>query len=431
VGQQSEMSALHTRAVADAAAIVTGAANARARAVASQLAAMQKAMDAAALSIEKLFASPIQVDAEITAFVDGLTKEVEELAPPAGDVEALQKQLQERETQNQELRKLLVKARMDLEAARADLAAERENTDTVRASAAELTGEFDRAFDEMRREHATVLAEQSAACTTLPLDELLTVFSALKRAETGPELLGALLTGLAREFSRVALFHVDGTRLVAAERLGFRDEDTTKPIRLPADSILTRAVSSGRLESLMPSLRGEPNTSLPFGGTPGCALAMPIVVQGATAAVIYADDSDHVEFATAAPQVRVKFAELLQQYALLVLLRISVERKSSDDLRGLAASLVAELEYTYTTEAEVGRNRLECQTRLKEALQQARRKYAEKAEGADPDAASLFDEQLAATMAARKESAFCRDLAALLGSGRPRGDRGNIVAMFR
>lgn len=431
VGQQSEKRALHTRAVADAAAIVTGAANSRANAVAGELAAMRKAVDAATLSIEKLFASPLQVDAEITAFVDGLTTQVEGLAQPAGDVEALQQQLQERETQNQELRKLLVKARMDLEAARSDLAAERENTDTVRASAAELTGEFDRAFDELRREHATVVAEQSAVCTTLPLDELLTVFSALKKAETGPELLGALLTGLAREFSRVALFHVDGTRLVAAERLGFRDEDTTKPIRLPADSILTRAVGSGRLESLMPSLRGEPNASLPFGGTPGCALAMPIVVQGATAAVIYADDSDHVEFATAAPQVRVKFAELLQQYALLVLLRISVERKSSEDLRGLAASLVAELEYTYTTEAEVGRNRLECQTRLKEALQQARRTFAERAEGGDPDAASLFDEQLEATMTARKESAFCRDLAALLGSARPRGERGNIVAMFR
>jgi hypothetical protein len=437
VSQQGEMSALHTRAVAAVAAIVTGAARTRGSVVTDQLAAMRKAVDAAALSIEQLIASPLPVDAEVTACVDQLTKQVEELAPP-GNVEALQQQLQDREKQNQELRKLLVKARMDLEAARSDLEAaraeldaERDNTDTVRANAAELTGEFDRAFDEMRREHATVLAEQSAACTTLPLDELLTVFSALKKAETGPELLGALLTGLAREFSRVALFHVDGTRLVAAERLGFKDEDTTKPIRLPADSILTRAVTTGRLESLMPSLRGEPNTHLPFGGTPGCALAMPIVVQGATAAVIYADDSDHVEFATAAPQVRVKFAELLQQYALLVLLRISVERKSSDDLRGLAASLVAELEYTYTTEAEVGRNRLECQTRLKEALQQARRKYAEKAEGADPDAASLFDEQLAATMAARKESAFCRDLAALLGSGRPRGDRGNIVAMFR
>jgi hypothetical protein len=34
-------------------------------------------------------------------------------------------------------------------------------------------------------------------------------------------------------------------------------------------------------------------------------------------------------------------------------------------------------------------------------------------------------------MAARKESAFCRDLGALLGAVRSKGDRGNIVAMFR
>ena len=101
----------------------------------------------------------------------------------------------------------------------------------------------------------------------------------MKKAETAPELLGALLTGLAREFSRVALFHIDGTRLVAAERLGFADTDTSRPIRLPADSILTRAVATGRLESVIPSLRGEPNASLPFGGTPACALAIPIVAR--------------------------------------------------------------------------------------------------------------------------------------------------------
>src|SRR3970282_682494 len=121
------MSALHTRAVADAAAIVTSAANARANAVAGELAAMRKAVDAAALSIEQLVPSPLQVDAEVTVFVDRLTKQVEGLAQPAGDIEGLQKQLQERETQNQELRKLLVKARMDLEAARSGPTAERED----------------------------------------------------------------------------------------------------------------------------------------------------------------------------------------------------------------------------------------------------------------------------------------------------------------
>jgi soluble cytochrome b562 len=117
------MKVLHARAVADATAIVSSAANARAKTVVGELAAMRKSLDAASQSIEKLLVSPIQVDAEITAFVEGLARHVEALAKPAGDMEGLQKQLQERETQNQELRKLLVKARMDLEAARAELEA--------------------------------------------------------------------------------------------------------------------------------------------------------------------------------------------------------------------------------------------------------------------------------------------------------------------
>ena len=47
-------------------------------------------------------------------------------------------------------------------------------------------------------------------------------------------------------------------------------------------------------------------------------------IQGTTAAVIYADDSDHIGFASAAPQVRAKFAELLQQYALLVVVIVAL-----------------------------------------------------------------------------------------------------------
>jgi hypothetical protein len=409
---------------ADPDAILAGAGKARRTAVAAELAAMRKAIDTAAQSIETLLA-PLEADAGAEALIEHLTTHVDEVAKPAAEVEALRQHLDERESQNEELRKMLVKARMELEAARADLAAERERTDPTRA--ADLTGEFDRALEEMRREHMAALAEQSAASIALPLEELLAVFNAMKKAETLSELLGTLLTGLAREFSRVALFHVDGTRLRAAERLGFDEREMSKPIRLPADSILTRAVSTGRLESVMPSLGGGPNASLPFGGAPACALAIPIVVKDAVAAVVYADDSEPVEFATVAPQVRVKFAEILQEFALLLLLRISMERKSTDDLRGVAAALVAELEYAYTVEAEAGRNRLECQQRLKDSLQKARKNFAERAAG-DPDAASLFDEQLEATMAAKRESAFGRDLAALL---RAAHQRGGTVSMFK
>jgi hypothetical protein len=428
VGSPSEKGTRRSRTAADVAALIRSAADARDRAVAAELASMRTAFDAAAESIDKLITTPLRVDGEIDTLIAGLTNQLAQVTRPAADLQGLRRQLAEREKQNEELRTLLVKARMDLEAAHTDLAAERESGDLVRANAAELTGRFDRVVDEIRREHATMLAEQSAACTTLPLDELLTVFNAMKKAETGPELIGALLGGLAREFSRVALFHVDGTRLIAAERFGFEETDTSKPIRLPQDSFMTRAVATGRLESVMPALRGDPDVNLPFGGTPACALAIPVVQQGATAAVIYADDSDHPEFATAAPQVRIKFAELLQQYAVLVLVRISVERKSTDDLRGFAATLVAELEYAYTVEAEAGRNRLECQHQLRDALQKARRRFAERAKD-EAGAVVLFDEQLSVTMSAKKESAFGRDLAALLGPAQKRG--GNIVAMFR
>jgi hypothetical protein len=345
--------------------------------------------------------------------------------------QATARQLAERETEIEGLRAMLVKARMDLEAARADLAAERADSESVRAGAtAQLTGDFDRALDELRRDHATALAEESAACTTLPLDELLTVFASLRRASTGPELLGTMLSSLAREFSRVALFHVDGTRLVAAERFGFAAEAESKPVRLSNDSLLTRAATTGRLESLITSVHGEPNAHLPFGGTPACALAMPIVFQGTTSAIIYADDSDHVEFATAAPQARLKFAELLQQYATLVLLKISVEQQTVTDLRAFVAGLIGDLEYTYAVETEAGRNRLSCQQRLKEALQSVRKRFAEHVEGGDPAAAGLLEDALVATADARQDSAFGHDLTTLIGSAR-RGGRGNIVTMFR
>ena len=276
------MKTLRSRAEADVAAIVTSAGNARGKAVAAELAAMRKAFDAAA-----------QVNRDPPG-----------IAAPGG-----RRSRDVCRRPDEAVRGACRAGRRSPKPSRNSSRSARRRTrncgscssrpgwtskphaptspPSVKApipcgpARQELTGEFDRALDEMRRDHATVLAEQSAASIALPLDELLTVFNAMKKAETGPELLGALLTGLAREFSRVALFHIDGTRLVAAERLGFADTDTSKPIRLPADSILTRAVATGRLESVIPSLRGEPNTSLPFGGTPACALAIPIVLSAA------------------------------------------------------------------------------------------------------------------------------------------------------
>ena len=62
-------------------------------------------------------------------------------------------------------------------------------------------------------------------------------------------------------------------------------------------------------------------------GKPNCAVALPIAIGGAVVAVMYADDSDRIEFASTAPQALVKFAELLLLHSTLVLYRISNEQQ--------------------------------------------------------------------------------------------------------
>ena len=54
------------------------------------------------------------------------------------------------------------------------------------------------------------------------------------------------------------------------------------------DSLLTRAVTSGMTERL--SGEALDASGLPFGGSPTFGLAMPIVVDGETIALVYADD---------------------------------------------------------------------------------------------------------------------------------------------
>jgi hypothetical protein len=479
---QSDLAALHAWAADETATLVGRFADARTRAIARDLDAVRKAFDAAARSIEASLATPAQSKDEIGTFVERLTTHVgldairtklqeddaenqnlkamltsarteldvarldleahrERAAAVRADTVLMSTQLQEQDAENLGLKATLTSARTELERARHDLEAERgraeaerERAEVTRANTALMTADFERTLDELHREHATVVAEQAVSCTSLPLDELLTVFGALRKAETVPQLLTTLVNGLAREFSRVALFDVDGNRLLGNEQLGFNlggGDISTVAIPLAVDSMLTRAVNTGRLETIIMGMRNETGTSLPFGGTPACALAIPIIVQGTTTAVIYADDSDHVEFATAAPHSRAKFAELLQQHALLVLVRIWVEQKGVADLREFAARLVVDLEYTYQVEAEAGRNRLQCQQRLKDDVESSRKRYAERAAREDRGAAGVLDEHLAAAAKARKDSAFGQDLADVLEPGSRGSSRSNVVSMYR
>jgi hypothetical protein len=230
--------------------------------------------------------------------------------------------------QTETLRAELSETRAWNEALRAELQEARERVEAAEVELSQVSAQFDRTLDELRQEHATTIREQALSCITLPLDELLTVFNALERSSTLAEALTALFDGLVREFSRVALFAVRSGRLEGVQQSGFEFEHDISKVVIPmnSDSLLGRCVSSARMEGSLAGV-GSGSTGMPFGGEPGCAVALPICIQGVVAAVIYADDSDRLEFASTAPQALLKFAELLLMHATLVLFRISAEQR--------------------------------------------------------------------------------------------------------
>ena len=67
---------------------------------------------------------------------------------------------------------------------------------------------------------------------------------------------------------------------------------------------------------------------MPFGGSPACAVALPLLSGDTPVAVVYADDSDQLEFGSVPAELLVKFAELVWQHAILVLQRASAAQKT-------------------------------------------------------------------------------------------------------
>jgi hypothetical protein len=295
-----------------------------------------------------------------------------------------------------------------------------------------MTAEFDTALDELRHEHASVVRDQASACASLPLNELLSVFAALARSTTPAEVLTNLLKGIGREFPRVALFDVRGNRLEGVQQTGFDIGSDISKVTMPlsGDSLVSRAVSSGALESLLPGAQGAPEPGTPFGGTPVSAVAIPIVMHGSTIAVIYADDADAPEFATAVPQTRVKFVELLHQHALLVLLKVWSEVKAASELRDYARTLIGEIEQAHAEWVDAAKNPLERHHDLKVMIARARLMYVQRMSPSAPPDASALDQQLAAVAAAHVSSVFGQDLSVVLGSA-GRTPRASVLTMRR
>jgi len=297
-------------------------------------------------------------------------------------------------------------------------------TTLFKTSAARVQG-----LEREQEQHATALRDlearlrssddvevDTAPQSAVMLDGLLGAFDALSTAMTIGDVLATLGEQLAAEFPRVALFRVKGNRLEGAHQIGFDLTNDIGKVMIPLglDSLLTRAVTSGRTERLSGEALGD-TSGLPFGGSPTFALAMPIVVDGESIAIVYADDfaEPRIE-ARGADEVKLKFAEALRHHTVALLMRLTSELKAMAELRAYAGSLLTEIEQMYHSDVSAGKEGEELKKRLLANLDYARSIYANRAQFESPAASALLDAQLASMVETHRESAFGRDLAIVI-----------------
>jgi chromosome segregation ATPase len=240
----------------------------------------------------------------------------------------------------------------------------------------------------------------------------------LAAATSVSDLLAALVRQMSTEFSRVALFRVKANRLEGEHQVGFDlTTDVTKlVIPISVDSIMTRAASSGMVEQLT-GVELQDSNRVPFGGTPTTALALPIAFQGETLAVVYADsDQPAQERSDAGHEASAGFATLLVRTTSVLLMRLSQELKTLNELREYAAMLIQEAEEMYAADMEDDKSADERRSRLKDTIECARQLYAQRASLEGPAAALLLDDRIAAAIEEEPSKPFAKDLAAIAGN---------------
>jgi hypothetical protein len=331
----------------------------------------------------------------------------------------LQAQLNATTTAEKALQQRAEEANREIERARAEMRSFKEAATEASLALDEATSEA----ENTRLAHDRALHD-AAALALAPFDRLLAAFQMFANVASVTEALDTFVQALARDFSRVALFMVKGKRLEEARHLGFDFQTEIANIAIPltGDSLLTRAVTSGRIVSIAGDEMDEKSRSS-FGGSPSLAVALPIAVGDQPLAVVYADDAGQPQGQKSAivPEVRLKFAELMLLEVTRTLVALSRQLDRLAELGEYAKQLITEVESSYGAHVEAGMKGADLQTRLSEDLEQSRQNYAERVKLDGPRAAALFDEQLAVTIEEQNATAFGRAAAKTAGaSGRAR-----------
>ena len=282
------------------------------------------------------------------------------------------------------------------------------------ASARELAATAEADVARARADMAALQSEVGRLGSLL--DASIHSLDELAAATSVTDLLSALVRQLSVEFSRVALFRVKGNRLEGEYQIGFDETTDITKLVLPlnTDSLITKAASSGLVEELRGSELDD-SSRAPFGGTPTSALALPVSFQGESLAVIYAD-SDQTPSDPEQYDASAGFAKLMVRATAVLMMRLSQELKTLNELREYAAMLLQEAEEMYAADRQAGRSEDERRSRLQDTVECARQLYAQRAALEGAAAASLLDDKITAAIAAEPPTPFARDLAMVAGS---------------
>ena len=148
-------------------------------------------------------------------------------------------------------------------------------------------------------------------------------FARIDAAASVKEAVNELAQRVAAVFPRVALFDVHESKLVGRWDAGFESQQNIARLIVPITkaSPFDTVVHSGELQRLDTSV-STTISQLPFGGTPGAVLLLPVVIEGRTVAVIYADDSGSTDRPLSFQRAATS-AELLVLHAAALLHRLA------------------------------------------------------------------------------------------------------------
>ena len=289
-----------------------------------------------------------------------------------------------------------------------------------------VQGERDELAEQLQQAEAS-LAEQSKSLAEQtkstrdqmlksasgPLDQLRAAFQQLTAAGTVADVLTVLVDALGAEFSRVALFHVNGNRLEGRRQTGFDFGSDISKVVVPLNkgTALAEAVRSGRVQGLTASELTDGNRKL-FGGSPSFVLILPVAVAKEIHAVIYADNSDQPAGQFASTKRGVHFAEILLWHAVPLIGRLAAEEQALGELREYSTQLLSDLESVYNGDVSAGHKGEKLQRRLQHNIEYARNMFAQRAQDEGLDGAELFDVQLARMITSKQGVPFGKDLAA-------------------